>query len=87
MNKNEINQVTEATFDLGRKAVQTFSEFGAKTFTDMVDYTETVAKAQTNMFGYSPINTSALNDSWGKIQSDIIKNCSTWTDYLKNFSK
>jgi hypothetical protein len=85
MRTPEIKELTHATFELGRKSVQSFTEFGIRAFNDYVDYTETVAKANATMFGN---NTQAgLSDAYSKIQNEMLKGYSFWTDYLKNHTK
>lgn len=85
-NTPEIKEITDATFELGRKTVQTVSELNTRVLTDVVDYAETVARANSTWFT-APMSSNALTETWGRMQSEMIKGYSTWTDYFKNFSK
>lgn len=85
-NTPEIREITDATFELGRKTVQTVSELNTRVLTDVVDYAEAVARAQSTWFT-APTASNALTETWGRMQSEMIKNYSTWSDYFKNFGK
>lgn len=85
MSTPEIKELTTATMELSRKTMQSFSEFGIKALNDVADYTETVTKANTAFFGN--YNANGLSDAYAKMQSEMIKGYSFWTDYLRNLSK
>lgn len=86
MTHSELKTIADATVDLGRKTTEVMTDLGTTTFNNVASFAVTVTKAQSELLRSHPSTSvfSDMFDTWSKMQSEVIKSYTQWTDSVRS---